>query len=442
MPSSSGRCRLSDNTPAAPASKGAKQGSQDQRTPRRKKVGKTYTSTVFQDSEAEKMAAVLESGAGGGKVCDERRGGKMTTSRSSVGQTVTRASDDDGAGSSGPKELGLDGREHFSADNWPEECWFEDESAGMAAAGVERMIYLDHKDCLLSTHSDRRVRVWSTRKSQFLQRLELVGPVVSVAQEEPWSLDPTCSEKCSDVGDEKVAGPLVNRQTVAVTALYSDGHDDSDQGRSEGRDTAGNRWLFTGDVDGNVRVWDLAPFNPGRSGPPQRYLMLLYEFQPHQKSVTQLQQFELDGQIVVMSASVDCTIALCTIQGERIGTFSGKGPHWRLAEPQTWCSSPPPLDEGPRLAENDDGWGFSPRHRPGKGRGAAGSAGGPGAAGAGGLRTPRSGQARTRNTTVAQSHCSGGIFQNLRAVELWPPSLSIADQEKQRLAKQSARSEP
>lgn len=40
---------------------------------------------------------------------------------------------------------------------------------------------------------------------------------------------------------------------------------------------------------------------------------------------------------VIVSASADWTIALHTVEGVRIGSFSHRGPHWRLADPSTWC---------------------------------------------------------------------------------------------------------
>jgi len=134
--------------------------------------------------------------------------------------------------------------------------------------------------------------------------------------------------------------------------------------------------------------------------------------------------------------------------GERIGSFSAKGPHWRLAEKLMWNDTPPALDEGPRVSEDDDGWGLSMARRAGKGgagrhhHGRAGAAGsgqsGTGAAGTGG-RTPRSGQFNT--AVKPQATCRRG-FKELTAVDRLRPDLYIAELEKKNLANQLPRVEP
>lgn len=328
-----------------------------------------------------------------------------------------------------------------NASEWPEELGFAEEHVGIAA-GVEKMIHLEHKFCLLTTHTDGRVRLWSTKSPDFLQRLELLAPAPPASSEVPERSDiPEASDKllspASAIGMAEPtastapaaasAVSYVAAQTAPVTALYSD--------------NAENRWLFTGDADGYVRTWDLAPVRPALKQWP-RYLLLLQEFQPHQQAVTQLQHFELDGHVVVMSASADWTIALCSIEGERIGTFSGRGPHWNLAE-KRWRSEPPPLDEGPRASEDEDGWGLSPR-RAGKGpqgrhagRANAGAGGGAGVASTG-VRTPRTGL-NTRPTVMPQALCRPQHLQ-LNA-DKFRPDMSLVEHERQWLAKQSHRSE-
>ena len=41
-------------------------------------------------------------------------------------------------------------------------------------------------------------------------------------------------------------------------------------------------------------------------------------FQPHYQRVTQIESFELDGVQLVVTASVDQCIVLCTITGEKV----------------------------------------------------------------------------------------------------------------------------
>jgi len=481
----SSRWRLWDTTPATPANEGLKQGSQDTKSTRKKKPGKNYASTVGQDGDAAAMAAALgghnakgeaaSSGATAGASSGGGTGKYTTNTRSSVGMPGPRGSDEDpvaggGAAGTASSTAPKDGAESKHSENeWPEEFVFAEDNANMRSDGVEKLIYLETKEILLSTHSDRKVRVWSIRKSEFIQRLELLEP--APPQEASSSGDRMATEK-SGAGDSSSSAPrehmrdamrgadlghhgqktassssaapaastserLVNAQEKPITALYTDSQE--------------NRWLFTGDAEGKIRVWDLTPLNvchTGKGPPPVKYLLKLHEFQPHRQPVTHLQHFELDGQIVVMSASLDCTIVLCTIQGERIGTFCSKGPHWRLADKSTWIDTPPLLDDGPRMSEEDDGWGLSPR-RPGKGgpggrhhhgRGAPGAAGAPGGA-PGGIRTPRSGQARivTRTTMAQAGHGGGiggrGVYRNLKAVDIIKPDLGLYDQENQLLKK-------
>merc|ERR1712187_435556 len=122
--------------------------------------------------------------------------------------------------------------------------------------------------------------------------------------------------------------------------------------------------------------------------------------------------------------------------------FGGKGPSWRLAEGKSaWCQTPPLLDEGPRNSDDDDGWG-SPRHARGKGGGsgrggrhAAGQPGGQGAAMDRSTRNQRSSQNRVGSRpAIAQTACGRGIFKELKLARNFDPN--IAEQEKQRLAKQ------
>ena len=55
-----------------------------------------------------------------------------------------------------------------------------------------------------------------------------------------------------------------------------------------------------------------------RPSPPAREV-----FQPHYQRVTQIESFELDGVQLVVTASVDQCIVLCTITGEKVRARSG-----------------------------------------------------------------------------------------------------------------------
>lgn len=322
---------------------------------------------------------------------------------------------------------------------------FHEEQSVLSVAGVIHMIFLERKMCLLSAHTDRILRLWSTKEPGFSHRLELVMPLPLSTQgseqeheqpsRSPKTTEPAAKTDHQSASSSQVA-PLLrkgasdrstgmryvvevqdvktNANMARITALYGDGE--------------GNR-LFIGDYDGYVRIYDISGL------PHQRQLPRLQIFQPHRQSVLHLEQFELDGQVVVMSASSDGTIAMCTFEGERIGTFSSNGPHWGLADPSTWNTTMPVLDDGPRVVEEEDGWGMSPR-RAGKGAGrqhhgrSAGAT--PGMSGAlsgpGSGRNARPGQPRARQATTSQTHCGQGIFKSLSAFEKHPPEVGTIEE--------------
>jgi WD40 repeat protein len=300
--------RLEDTTPATPVPGGEPQklGGRDTKATRRKKKG---FSLAGQDSDT---AAVAAAAVGEEKLTDRSK------FRSSIGQfadppqlpTASAQKEQSGAG---------DGR--GEPENWPEELGLEEFDDHRRTDGVERMIYLEYKDIFISSHADNIVRAWSRQKAEFIERLQLLARAPetrdgnakgSAAEFEEGAYprgkgtaaarDRGGSDDTSSTNPVSEEDCLVSAQTSAITALYSD---------------SDNRWLFTGDAEGWVRLWDLIRYYPGR-----KYLMRYFELQPHRQPVTQLQYFELDGENVIMSASADGTIALCTIEGDRIGTFS------------------------------------------------------------------------------------------------------------------------
>ena len=44
-------------------------------------------------------------------------------------------------------------------------------------------------------------------------------------------------------------------------------------------------------------------------------------FQPHQDMINSLEMFERNERLLIVSASSDCSVALCDIYGNKIGTF-------------------------------------------------------------------------------------------------------------------------
>eukprot|EP00746_Dinoflagellata_sp_MGD_P124376 gnl/MRDRNA2_/MRDRNA2_58967_c0_seq1.p1 gnl/MRDRNA2_/MRDRNA2_58967_c0~~gnl/MRDRNA2_/MRDRNA2_58967_c0_seq1.p1 ORF type:complete len:1155 (-),score=226.27 gnl/MRDRNA2_/MRDRNA2_58967_c0_seq1:93-3557(-) len=325
-------------------------------------------------------------GALGEKAAGQVGGGNATIAPSALPAADGDASE--GAQFCGlPEELGFSGDAEFSS----------------PSVGVEKMIYLEHKECLLSTHSDHYLRVWSVKNYAFVQRLTLGETADKAAR---------AATSGSGAAGESATAPL-------TTAIHSD--------------QAANQWLFTGDADGFVKIWDMSEFHPHKHGaPPLKTLIELQCFQPHRQAVTQIQYFELEGKQIVMSAGADCTVSLSTAEGERIGTFSAKGRPWRLSEESTWSAELPPMEEGNRRKEDDDFSWRSPR-RPGtKGGGRAkGSAGG-GAQGPMDYgRSPRAAQSRlkisTTTTQASRTYCGRGVFSELSAVEKHQPDPELAE---------------
>ncbi|XP_048836775.1 WD repeat-containing protein 49-like isoform X1 [Brienomyrus brachyistius] len=90
--------------------------------------------------------------------------------------------------------------------------------------------------------------------------------------------------------------------------------------------------LITGDMDGEVKVWDIQDYGllPARgevTHPPK----LRSCFRPHTGCVTQLETCCCDGRVLLLSASADRRLVLSQLAGTIIGTF-GQEEHWNILE--------------------------------------------------------------------------------------------------------------
>ncbi|XP_064596054.1 WD repeat-containing protein 49-like isoform X2 [Liolophura sinensis] len=101
-----------------------------------------------------------------------------------------------------------------------------------------------------------------------------------------------------------------------------------------------NHYLVTGDVDGNIKVWDITEYclhyneDLVTTLPP-----LKSQFQPHIDMINTLEICERNERLVILSASSDCSVALWDVYGNQIGVF-GQEEHWKI-EPYI----PPSEDE-------------------------------------------------------------------------------------------------
>uniref|UniRef100_H3AVA6 WD repeat domain 49 n=1 Tax=Latimeria chalumnae TaxID=7897 RepID=H3AVA6_LATCH len=108
------------------------------------------------------------------------------------------------------------------------------------------------------------------------------------------------------------------------------------------------QYLISGDFSGWVKVWNIQEyclcFNESviTQCPP-----LVKSFQPHEDCVTHLETCVHSGQLLILSASTDCSIAVTDIYGTAVGIF-GQEEHWQIKH------SPPPLTLPEQVAEDED----------------------------------------------------------------------------------------
>ncbi|XP_013414484.2 WD repeat-containing protein 49-like [Lingula anatina] len=91
-----------------------------------------------------------------------------------------------------------------------------------------------------------------------------------------------------------------------------------------------NQYLVTGDVDGNMKVWNISEYcirqadDVVTNQPP-----MTASWQPHVDVITSLVMCERNERLLVVSASMDCSVQLWDIYGNLIGVF-GQEDHWKI----------------------------------------------------------------------------------------------------------------
>ncbi|XP_029111084.1 WD repeat-containing protein 49-like [Scleropages formosus] len=91
----------------------------------------------------------------------------------------------------------------------------------------------------------------------------------------------------------------------------------------------GGRYLVTGDMDGEVKVWDVQNYCvcPGQAAIDHAPNLLSCS-RPHNDCVTHLETCSRGGRLLLLSASADCRVALGLPTGAPVGTFG---------QEQRWC---------------------------------------------------------------------------------------------------------
>ncbi|XP_061684390.1 WD repeat-containing protein on Y chromosome-like [Syngnathoides biaculeatus] len=93
------------------------------------------------------------------------------------------------------------------------------------------------------------------------------------------------------------------------------------------------KFLVTADLEGAIKTWDVEQYclesnEEMVTEPPE----MVCSFRPHQYGVTHLDTCIHDDQLLILSASSDCSVALSYLSGEIIGLF-GQEEQWSIVKP-------------------------------------------------------------------------------------------------------------
>ncbi|KAI1893903.1 hypothetical protein AGOR_G00128440 [Albula goreensis] len=141
--------------------------------------------------------------------------------------------------------------------------------------------------------------------------------------------DPECSHAGADLMSCGGSG-LVRFWNSTQSRLMAEFVAHSDCGSIIMTVDKGGQFLITADTDGGVKVWDIQDYclqsNEGVSQEPPE---LLSSFRPHLDCVNHLETCVHGGQLFLLSASADCSVALSCLPGSTVGIF-GQEVHWNL----------------------------------------------------------------------------------------------------------------
>ncbi|XP_078265948.1 cilia- and flagella-associated protein 337-like [Rhinoraja longicauda] len=98
-----------------------------------------------------------------------------------------------------------------------------------------------------------------------------------------------------------------------------------------------NSYLITGDVNGCIKIWNIEDYCLNHRDVSMTQLPpMVAAIQTHSDCVNHLETCTHNGQLLILSASVDCSVALSNISGSVIGVF-GQDERWQIGK----CSPPP-----------------------------------------------------------------------------------------------------
>ncbi|KAG8511468.1 WD repeat-containing protein 49, partial [Galemys pyrenaicus] len=93
-----------------------------------------------------------------------------------------------------------------------------------------------------------------------------------------------------------------------------------------------NRYLATGDADGQLKIWAIEEYCLNHcqnkiTQPPT----LIRSFQPHEEQISSLEMCELRGRVLVISASADCSVCVTDVYNSPVCIFGQEGDNCRYS---------------------------------------------------------------------------------------------------------------
>lgn len=159
---------------------------------------------------------------------------------------------------------------------------------------VEGLIFLERLQCIVSSGADGFIRFWDHLEGKLLFEI-----------------------------DAQSAAP------ESIGALATD--------------TNTNAYLFSGDTQGEIKVWDLCGLhlNTLKKSSGLKLSTPLHKWRAHQEAIANIQYIRwsegVQGSIeLIVTSSTDCTLMLWTLDGSAIGMFGQNRP-WSLGSVLSWA---------------------------------------------------------------------------------------------------------